>query len=137
LLKATRDRWVAWWLSAQAVLVDRALDGMAVERLFRYYDEWERYARLVRSGGRLTPGSVAGTEVVAPAMRAMLSLEAQMRPLEERFGITPVGRMRLGIDFAAALKAGQEARRMIAADEDEVEEYDVAGFEVVEAAPGG
>ena len=101
LLKTTRDAWAAYWASPVASVVDRASDMPAVRRLFTLYDERERCLRSARTS-RLVAGS-QGQPVLNPLYRHMSTLDAEVRMLEDRFGLTPAARARLGITLGEAV----------------------------------
>lgn len=121
LLKSTRDKWEAFWKSSVARTVDQRSD-MLVERLFRYYDEWERCSRVFRRK-RIVTGST-GQPVINPAGKAMLDLETRIIKLEERIGLTPRDRMALGIQAATAKTIVDELGDAFD-EEDEDEEFEV------------
>ncbi|GLY81849.1 P27 family phage terminase small subunit [Actinoallomurus iriomotensis] len=105
LLKLTRDRWVEFWASPVAKLADRVSDLPALERLFGLYDDLERCARTVRKAGHMIEGS-KGQLVMNPLLRHMQTQAAEIRQLEDRFGLSP--RARLGLNFTL----GQTAKTL-------------------------
>ena len=104
LLKRTRDLWEAFWGSPLAALVDRASDRAALERLFGLYDERERSMRAVKKEGRLVLGS-QGQSVLSPLIRYASECEKEIRQLEDRFGLTPMARLKLGVRFGQAAQS--------------------------------
>jgi hypothetical protein len=131
LLAVTKDRWTVYFESRIAKLsmdIDRIT---AVRRLFTYYDEWERCYRAVRHGvmalgddgkvkkvsGRLVPGST-GQMVLNPLYKQMGTLEGLIGGLEEKVGITPLARLKLGITFGEAARSLEEMNRQLDADDD-------------------
>lgn len=102
MLKRTRDQWVTFWES-DLVRVTALPDLAPITRLFRYYDEWNRLhdeheARL-RAGGAeavVTYGS-QGQQVAHPLPKRLNELEGLISKLEDKLGITPMARARLGI----------------------------------------
>lgn len=102
-LKATRERWTAFWGSELAAVVDPSTDTAALERLFGFYDEIERATRAIRTE-RFVEGS-QGQPRLNPAAKYLIDLEAAVRALEDRFGMTPRARLQLGIDFATAQRS--------------------------------
>lgn len=113
LLNVTKDRWSTFWRSPPARLV-LSSDGFALERLFRLYDERERSYRTVRApardaegrvirgrGSRLVEGS-KGQPRLNPLLTVIPTLDAEIRALEDRFGLTPLARLRLGVTFGEA-----------------------------------
>lgn len=105
LLKITRDRWAEFWTSPVAGLADRVSDRPALERLFGLYDDLERCARVVRKTGHMVEGS-KGQLVMNPLLRHMQTQAAEIRQLEDRFGLSP--RARLGLNFTL----GQTAKTL-------------------------
>lgn len=105
LLKTTRDRWAEFWTSPVAALADRVSDLPALERLFGLYDDLERCARAVRRAGHMVEGS-KGQLVMNPLLRHMQTQAAEIRQLEDRFGLSP--RARLALNFTL----GQTAKTL-------------------------
>src|SRR6266536_1128862 len=105
LLKATRDDWVEFWRSPLGSLVVAA-DFPAVRRLFTLYDERSRaYSgyrreRLVLGGNK--------QQALNPLLAAMGMLDKEIRALEDRFGLTPMARLRLGVALGEAAKSLDE-----------------------------
>lgn len=99
LLKATRDRWATFWQSKAASLVMDA-DMPALERLFQLLDERERCQKSA-NGGRLVEGS-QGQPVLNPLYKHLAVIDAEIRQLEDRFGLTPMARLKLGVTFGEA-----------------------------------
>jgi P27 family predicted phage terminase small subunit len=97
LLKATRNRWLEFWRSELASVVTPT-DVPALERLYTLYDERERALRDFRKA-RMVRGS-QGQMVLNPMGRLVKDLDSEIRALEDRFGLTPQARLRLGITFA-------------------------------------
>ncbi len=112
LLKVTRDAWAAYWSSPVAAVVDRVSDLPAIRRLFTLYDERERCLRSGRAG-RLVPGS-QGQPVVNPLYKHMSTLDAEARMLEDRLGLTPASRLRLGV---ALVEAADKWARLTSVDD--------------------
>jgi hypothetical protein len=104
-LRHTQVAYEAFQSSAMARLVTAA-DVPALHRLFALYDEIERSSR-VFARERLVEGATGGTKLnpLGPWIR---QCGADARALEDRFGLTPVARLRLGVVFGAA-KAGLDA----------------------------
>lgn len=130
-LKATRDLWSEFWASPIAGAVDRQSDA---PRLFRWLVLWDEWGRALRSfrKHRLATGST-GQVVINPLGKYLLELERQLERTEERFGLSPLDRMRLGITFG-------EARRSLADLNEELEVDDEGDYELpegYEVADGG
>lgn len=115
-LKATREAWEAYWSSSLPQLLTGA-DRSSLVRLFDQYDRRERLAR-AWSRSPFTEGST-GQQIVNPAARAVATLDSAIVQLEDRFGITPLARMRLGIAMGEAARSLDEMNREFDEDEDD------------------
>lgn len=117
LLAQTVRAWEAFWSSELAQLADPVDCATALPRLFRMYDERERFERLVLE----TPMAVGSTgqPVVNPAAGQVASLDGRINALEDRFGITPMARLKLGITFGAARRSLDDLADDIDDDTDE------------------
>ncbi len=102
ILAAVRAAWVEFWDSDLSGLVLPA-DMPAMVRLFRMYDSRERMERAYLDAPFST-GST-GQVVIHPAAKEVASLDGRITALEDRFGITPMGRLKLGVTFGAAAKS--------------------------------
>ena len=99
LLPATRTAWTEFWSSPLARLVQPA-DVPALARLHSLYDERQRAADLIRAE-RMVPGS-KGQMRANPLYSHLSAMDTEIRQLEGQFGITPLGRMRLGVALGDA-----------------------------------
>jgi P27 family predicted phage terminase small subunit len=115
VLAVTRERWSAFWRSplAGAVAVDSDLS--ALERLFTLYDERERAYRAYRRE-RLVTGST-GQLVLNPLGRQMAVMDSEIRQLEDRFGLNPLARARLGITIGEAARTLADLNRALEEDD--------------------
>jgi len=102
-LKATIERWEAYWSSEVAKLTDPATDLDAVDRLFCLYDERERCERAI--GTKLLLTGSREQIVLNPLCRHKATLDAEIRQLEDRLGKTPRARLQLGVTFGEAMKS--------------------------------
>jgi len=116
-LVATRERWNAYWASDVARIVDHNSDMPALRRLFGYYDEIERAGRAFRRQ-RLTLGSASQIRL-NPIGRYIGELDGFVRALEDRFGLTPMARLKLGVEFGNAHRSLEEIARGFDADDTE------------------
>lgn len=121
LLKVTVEAWSTFWQSDLAALVNDA-DRPALDRLFRMYDQRERFDRLLLAEP-FTTGST-GQLVTNPAAKEVASLDGRIRDLEDRFGLTPKARLQLGITLGAAAKSLDDLNRGFAHDLDDDPETD-------------
>jgi hypothetical protein len=114
LLKATRDAWATYWTSEVASLF-KPEDGAALRRLFRLYDgaerAWREEARMP-----LVEGSQGQPRPNPAGAHKALELEPHIRALEDRFGITPLGRLKLGVTFQQGQNLAEMNRRIVEGD---------------------
>jgi len=96
----TVERWVAFWASPLASQVEPSDEG-AFRRLFKLYDEIERMWEAIEATGRVVEGS-QGQPRPNPLYKQVQEFQAEARQLEDRFGLSPMSRLRLGITFADA-----------------------------------
>lgn len=102
LLKPTREKWERFWRSDVSSLVTEA-DQVALERLFTMYEEWARCIAAARKQGRLAQGGATGkAAVLNPLYSHALTLESKITKLEAEFGLTPLARLKLGVQFGEA-----------------------------------
>ncbi len=123
LLKCTKQSWVKRWNSPLAKFWERETDLEVLERLHHLEDERERAKRGLRKQGRLIEGSM-GQQVLNPLYRLIGALDAEIRQLEDRLGLTPRARLQLGITFGEAVKSIEELNRFLDQDGEETEEDD-------------
>ena len=98
--EGTVERWVAFFGSALASQVEPSDEG-AFRRLFKLYDELDRLWEAIEETGRVVPGS-QGQPRPNPLFKQVEAFQAEARQLEDRFGLSPLSRLRLGITFADA-----------------------------------
>ena len=111
----TRDAWSSYWSSSLPQLLTEA-DRPALIRLFDLYDQRERMSRAFRREPFST-GST-GQKIVNPAARELASLDGRIIALEDRFAITPLARMKLGITIGEAAHSLDDLNREFEVDED-------------------
>jgi P27 family predicted phage terminase small subunit len=100
ILKVTKGLWRTYWQSEVSVVAG-AVDMPVVERLHRRYDERERAYREVRKSGRLAIGS-QGQKILHPLLKYIDQCEQEIRQLEDRLGLSPHARLRMGAVMAGA-----------------------------------
>ena len=128
VLKAT-EKWLeAFWGSELAAATLAATDTPAVERLATLYDLRRRAYRSVAKSP-LVEGS-QGQEVLNPLARQMSAWDAEIRQLEDRFGLTPRSRLSLGLQLGAAKKTLEDL--WAADDNSDVTETDDGAAVVLE-----
>lgn len=96
----TVERWVQFWGSPLASQVEPSDEG-AFRRLFYIYDELARLHQAIEETGRVVDGS-QGQPRPNPLYKQVESFQAEARQMEDRFGLSPLSRLRLGITFADA-----------------------------------
>lgn len=114
---ATKTSWSTFWGSQLAGLVQRDTDLPALERLWSLYDERERAYRSAQKG-RLVEGS-QGQPVINPLVTYMTTLDKEIRALEDRFGLTPMARLKLGVKFGEAARSLADLNEDLERDDDE------------------
>jgi P27 family predicted phage terminase small subunit len=124
LLAITKAAWESFWLTPLAQLITPA-DRPALDRLFGLYDELDRIWRYARKH-RVTAGA-AGQDVLNPLYKEADTLRSEVRALEDRFGLTPMARLKLGVKFG-------EAKRSLGDDDIDGEPDADANFEADAAA---
>ena len=105
LLQETRRLWDEFWGSSVAAAVDVS-DVPAIRRLFMLRDQWERMRRAVDKTP-LVSGS-QGQPVENPLAKRMDRIATQIVQLEDRFGLSPVARAKLGVETVAARRGLEE-----------------------------
>ncbi|MGW6295639.1 phage terminase small subunit [Streptomyces sp. NPDC055058] len=126
LLKSVRDRWAAYWESPVAQLADPVSDLPALERLYRLYDDLERSHATVRKQGHMVRGYRDQT-VMNPLLKHMQLVQAEVRQLEDRFGLSPRARLSLGVTLGEAAKSLSDlnAEFMTGGEDDDDPRFDV------------
>lgn len=94
------EQWRAFWSSPLAGQVAES-DHVALRRLWWLYDELDRLREAIDETGRVVPGS-QGQLRPNPLFKQCEAFQAEARQLEDRFGLSPLARLRLGITFADA-----------------------------------
>jgi len=115
VLKETKERWAAFWSSAVARTV-LASDHTELYRWAMLCDEWLRAMRSYRRE-RLVVGS-KGQPRRNPMIDVAMGLAAEIRAIEDRFGMNPQSRMRLGIALVAAESALDRLNQGLEGDDD-------------------
>lgn len=120
MLQAQRSSWQAFWRSPLALAVDEAADLPALRRLWQIRDRRDRYERALRKQP-IVAGS-QGQPRANPLHQEIARLDAEIRQLEEKFGLTPAARARLGIQLGQARKTLEELNRQIVDASEEEDE---------------
>ena len=95
LLPEIEEAWGVFWADPLARTIRQAADMMSLKRLFWLYDRHERIARSTRRRS-LVKGS-KGQPVANPLLRLLTPLQTQILALEDRFGLSPIARLHLGV----------------------------------------
>lgn len=100
LLKASVIAWERLWGSPLARTFNPDSDLPSIERLFTLRDERARSFRAARRN-RVVAGSQEQA-VLSPLLGYVAKLDAEIRQLEDRFGLTPRARLQLGVTLGEA-----------------------------------
>ncbi len=131
LLKATRERWEAYWLSPVSKAVELNADGGRLERWIRAVDEWHRAGETFRAA-RLVKGSM-GQPVLNPLAAYMATLEATIGRAEQELGLTPMARAKLGIVIGQEALTADALNRSLSRHDERDAEQDAIDAEWAEA----
>ncbi len=101
-LAVTKGQYAAFWASPTAALVLPA-DLPALRRLFAFRDAQERALRAYTAEPVWTGSK--GQPVVSGFGAEYARIERLVAPLEDRFGLSPLARLRLGATFGAAAES--------------------------------
>jgi P27 family predicted phage terminase small subunit len=93
-LAGTKRSWATFWASETANIV-RPSDLEPLERLWSLYDERRRIAAAI--GSSPIVGGSKGQPVAHPLYGRLSAVDSAIAGLEDRFGISPLSRARLGI----------------------------------------
>lgn len=134
MLDKTRERWAAFWTSPVAKLVDRTSDLPALERLFELYDDCSRYRTAIRKD-QMVVGS-QGQMVRNPFVKDLKDAQAEVRQLEDRFGLSPRARLGLNLTLGTTAKtlADLNADFTGGVDDDDPRYIDGDSYETTERA---
>lgn len=99
LSKDVAAAWRTFWSSPLAAQTTEA-DLIALRRLFRLYDQRERFARAGMKDP-LAHGS-AGQLALNPFLKHVPTLDAEILALEDRFGLSPMARLKLQVTLGDA-----------------------------------
>lgn len=102
--------WAIFWASPFAQVVQPA-QYPALERLFSMYEERERMDVFLRESP-MTTGS-QGQPILNPMYRQRTAVDAEIRQLEDRFGLHPKAGLQLGIVYGEAARSLEELNARI------------------------
>jgi len=86
--------WIEVWTAGSGVY--QVTDSYVIERYCSLQERRRNLTDLVEAQGWLTTGST-GQVVVHPAARMVADIEGRLSSLEDRLGLNPEARLRLGI----------------------------------------
>jgi P27 family predicted phage terminase small subunit len=114
----TIEKWDMFWSSDVAHAVQSS-DYPALERLFRLYDLEHR----LHEAGAKQPIVVGsqGQPVANPALKQADALRSEIRQLEDRFGLNPSARARLGLDTSKLQASLESLTQRVVDDEQAVD----------------
>ena len=95
--------WDQFWTSDLATAIDVKSDLNTVIRLATLIDERERIYKQAKKD-RLVVGS-KGQVVLNPLYSALLKIDAEIRQMEDRIGLSPKARVSLGIQIGQMKKS--------------------------------
>ena len=109
LLDEIAAGWDEYWSSdvARAVSIE---DLPALTRLFRLRNEWETIRVLVEKSGELIRGSMKQL-VLNPLYKRMDATGAEIRQLEDRYGMNPMSRARLAVSLGDIQRTVEDLSR--------------------------
>lgn len=107
-----QSAWVELWQSPLAGHV-RDTDQPALRRLFDYRAALVR-AQVAFDAEPTSVGST-GQPVLSPWAAEIHRLEGQIQKLEDRFGLTPLSRLRLGVTFEEGVSLAQRNSQLLQA----------------------
>ena len=122
-LPVTKGEWHRLWTSPLAATMIPETDEPLVRRLFGLRDERERMMRVVRKS-RIVGGS-RGQPRANPLYSQISGLDAEIRQLEDRVGLSPRSRLQLGIQLGDAWKSLADLNAAFDDDTDSAAQADV------------
>lgn len=120
LLPSVAADWATFWSSPLAQAVLPATDGPAVTRLFQLRDASERMTRAIRKEPFVA--GYKGQPRVNPLAAFVTATNAEIRQLEDRFGLTPMSRLRLGVTFGEAARSLADLNADVVGAQDDEEQ---------------
>ena len=115
-LAITKADYAAFWTAPNAGLVLPG-DLPALRRLFAFRDAQERAFRAYRAEPVWTGSK--GQPVVSGFAEEYARLERLVAPLEDRFGLSPLARLKLGVTFGQAAQSLDAINAALADDDDD------------------
>lgn len=116
-----RSRWGEMWESDVATSWERRADSGRLGRYIFNFDRWLKLSELM-VGREVVKGS-RGQVRANPLFGVLASLEGDLKATEEKFGLTPMDRMRLGIEIGGAAAGLRDAAEIMAEQSMEPDEW--------------
>lgn len=104
-------RWREMWTSDVAQIWDAKGDMGRLARYIVNFDGWLKLTEAI-SGREVVRGS-RGQARANPLFTVRTGLELELKAAEEKLGLTPLDRMRLGIEIGGAAQGLDSARRIL------------------------
>lgn len=125
------ERWREIWASDVAQIWDRHGD---MGRLVRYIVNFDAWLKLTESlAGREVVRGSRGQVRANPLFTVRTGLELELKAAEEKLGLTPMDRMRLGIEIGGAAQGLDSARKILEEQAGDMDSFDAGlpdGWEV-------
>ena len=99
----SQEAWTKLWSSPIARVMIEALDGDTLTMLLRMRDERDTEFRMGKRN-RMVMGS-QGQPVINPMLAHAMVMQKEIRALEDRLGLNPAARLRLGILLGDATRS--------------------------------
>jgi P27 family predicted phage terminase small subunit len=124
-----KQRWREMWASDVAGSWERNADMGRLARYIIDFDRWLKLSQLM-VGRELVRGS-RGQVRPNPLFNVLASLEGDLKAAEEKFGLTPLDRMRLGIEIGGAAAGLRDAAEILADQSMSPDEWSIpAGWDL-------
>lgn len=130
-LKTTVEAWELLWSSGVASVLELDSDIESVVRWASLLDERARAFEAYRSCRIVEGGN--GQPVLSPYWKVVQNCDAELRALEDRIGLSPQARLRLGITYADAATSLDGLNKLMERDADEDEAGTEADPRFIEA----
>lgn len=122
-------RWREIWASDVAQIWDRRGDMGRLVRYIVNFDGWLKLTEAI-SGREVVRGS-RGQARANPLFSVRTGLELELKAAEEKLGLTPMDRMRLGIEIGGAAQGLDSARKILEEQSLPADSFDLPeGWEV-------
>ncbi len=121
ILAPVRAAWDAFWASPLAEHTITT-DVLGLRRLFRLYDQRERY--LVEGAKATLSVGSTGQVVLNPLLKEVDTIDAKILTLEDRFGLSPMARLKLQVTLGDASRSLAELNASLGRQDEPEEESD-------------